>query len=162
MRHLLCVLAALALSGCVSPYQGRPLSYGEFPAAEYQALPVSGDGRIAGRAFLKTRSGATRTAAGQDVALIPATRYMEPMYQAYQQQRPIGSPDPRAKIYTRLARADAEGRFSFDRVPAGRYYLTCDVSWEVPGTNGPTRAGAFIVAPLSLRQGEVVEVELTR
>lgn len=162
MRHLVSVLAVLALVGCISPNQGRPLSYGEFPSAEYQALPVSGNGKISGRAFLKTRSGATRLAAGKDVALIPATDYMAPLYQAYREQRPIGSPDPRAKVYTRTARADANGHFSFDRLPAGRYYLTCDVTWEVSGSNGPTSVGAFVMAPLSLREGEVVEVELTR
>lgn len=162
MRHLLVALLGLALAGCISPNQGRPLSFGEFPSAEYQALAVHGNGRIDGRAFLKTRAGTLKPAAGKDVALIPATRYMAPLYKAYQEQRPLGEPDARAKIYTRTVRADAEGRFSFAQVPAGRYYLSCEVTWETTGANGPTTVGAAVMAPLTLREGEEVQVELTR
>ena len=107
MRHLFVALLGLALAGCISPNQGRPLNFGEFPSAEYQALAVHGNGRIDGRAFLKTRAGTLKPAAGKDVALIPATRYMAPLYKAYQERRPLGEPDARAKIYTRTVRADA-------------------------------------------------------
>ena len=90
MRHLFVALLGLALAGCISPNQGRPLNFGEFPSAEYQALAVHGNGRIDGRAFLKTRAGTLKPAAGKDVALIPATRYMAPLYKAYQERRPLG------------------------------------------------------------------------
>lgn len=162
MRQLVVFLAVLTLAGCISPNRGRPLDYGEFPSTEYQALATYGTAHVSGRAFAKNRAGSIKPAAGQEVSLIPATDYMKPLFQAYTEQRPITAPDPRARAYTRQVRADSNGNFSFVQVPAGRYYLTCQVNWEVSGTSGPSTVGVFVLSTLTVREGEKVEVQLTR
>lgn len=42
-------------------------------------------------------------------------------------------PDPRLLGYMRQTIANASGRFKFRNVPASEYYVTGQVTWEVPG-----------------------------
>jgi hypothetical protein len=37
--------------------------------------------------------------------------------------------------YNRQTIADAEGRFRFERIPPGEYYIVCQITWEVPNPN---------------------------
>lgn len=162
MRSIALAIALLALSGCISPNQGRPVVYDDFPLAEYQALPTSGSGRISGQVFLKTRGGQLKLGAGKDVALIPATSYTAALRKAYEESRPIVAPDPRLLAYTRHVQADSDGNFVFTQVPAGRYYLTSEVTWEAQTKFGPATQGGFILTPVTVSEGQEARVKVTR
>lgn len=162
MRQLVLLLPLLVLTGCTSSSPGKPLRYGEFPLAEYQALPSYGTGHISGRVYITTANGAIHPAAGQEVVLLPATPYMRPLYRGYTEQRPVAMPDPRVRLFSRQARADANGYFRFFQVPAGSFYLTCQVNGNVQRAEGPDTVGEFVMAPLELREGEKVQIELAR
>lgn len=46
-----------------------------FPQEEYSSLPEAGTAVVHGQAFLKTRGGDVKTAAGEEVILNPVTSY---------------------------------------------------------------------------------------
>ncbi len=106
----------------------------EFPEPQYSQLTKTGRTELAGQAFLKTRGGEVRYAAGNSVFLEPATKYAKDYYKGQGlNPYPLSAADTRAAAYSRTTTADAEGRFEFKDVPAGDYFLVTSVTWEVAG-----------------------------
>jgi len=59
--------------------------------------------------------------------------------------------------------ADAEGRFIFENVPPGRYYLTTVITWEIPSYGSYTQmTGGVVCKRIEVDNGERVDVILTR
>ena len=132
MKRLIVLLVA-GLVGCAAVPPKPPVARMPFPEKEYQALPASGSSTVRGQAFLKTRSGAVKLAAGNDVLLNPVTSYSTEWYEKnYLAGQPLEQPDPRLWNYVRKQVADGGGRFTFSNVPPGDYYVTTEVTWEAP------------------------------
>ena len=104
----------------------------EFPENQYQAFVKQGKTEVKGQAFLKTRGGEVRYAAGSDVFLEPATDYAKKYYKnQIQFTLPLTISNNKAASYTRRTKADADGRFDFSAVPSGEYFIVTNVTWEV-------------------------------
>ena len=120
----------IALVGCMH----RSYKH-EAPIDEGLSLP-SGPAlaAIAGDVRIKTRAGELRTGSDTTVYLVPATPYSTEWFQHYVVRgENIDGKDPRAFLSTRAALVDGEGHFEFQGVPAGAYYLVCNVHFERPG-----------------------------
>ena len=101
-----------------------------------------GGSRISGQGFLGTRGGNIKTCAGNEVFLIPDSPYAKFRMQVFYgglERGFLGSrrsfaqrehPDPDYVKTSRKAVCDADGRFTFSRLPAGRYYVVTTVVWE--------------------------------
>ncbi|PHY20906.1 hypothetical protein [Caulobacter sp. BP25] len=114
----------------------------EFDPATVAWSKTQGVSRIEGQAFLKTRGGSVKTCAGNEVHLVPDSPYgryrMQLLYGNLEggfvgpnltlAQR--AAVEPEFQKYVRTAVCDAEGRFSFSRLPEGRYYIIATVAWE--------------------------------
>ncbi|WP_440466911.1 hypothetical protein ACKI1H_27175 [Pseudomonas sp. YH-1] len=161
MRAVAATVVLLALAGCAGN-QVKPLEFGTFPASEYEALQKSGSSTVTGQVFLKTRGGDVKFGAGSEVVLIPATSYSATLMQAYTEDRPAGTPDPRVKQYSHRTQADGSGYFTFRNVPAGRYYVNSSVNWEAPTQFGLSHQGGFILVPVSVGDGEEARIMVTR
>ncbi|WP_428309263.1 hypothetical protein [Hydrocarboniphaga sp.] len=158
------VLAASLLSAC-APVPPAPLKRIAFPEAEYLALPRIGTGVISGQGFLRTRGGDVKTAAGSDVLLNPVTSYSLQWYEdAYQRNVLLEAYDPRLEPYLRKTIADADGRFTFDGVPAGEYFVVTRIIWEAPNayTSGLAQQGGFVAKRVAVHDDQRVEVIVTR
>jgi hypothetical protein len=165
---LLPVLVSVFLvAGCATPPSGiMPLPYSESEDAPYKK---AGTGSLKGQAFLKTRGGDIKKGAGNNVYLMPATSYGT---QRYEQIFVAGQsfsevPDKRHGGSVRTTISDAEGRFEFKGLPAGKYYAFTTVTWEVPSTNQFMRGmmetqGGLIHSPTMIKEGETTEIILTR
>lgn len=128
MRNWLIViaLAGLTMSGC-APVERMAV----FDEKEY--IPFAGDGTssIVGQAFLRAAYGEPKFAAGLSIFLTPVTSYSAEWFtREVLGHRRLTVGDPRAYRYVRRDIGDAEGRFSFNAIPAGRYYVTCEIHWE--------------------------------
>lgn len=133
-----------------------------FPEGEYLALPKTGTATVRGQAFLKTRGGDVKTAAGNRVLLNPVTSYSLEWYvRAYIQNQRIESPDPRIAAYVPIEIADGSGRFVFKNVPAGEYFVTTEVTWEAPTGYGLQTQGGLVSKRIKVNAGEEVEVIVT-
>lgn len=125
----------LALSACrsVPPPDIR------FDAGEAAFIEKPGKTVIKGEAFLPDESNDNvRYAAGEIVRLVPATSYARAhndyAFQGEKFVRAINIPrldvDPAYRAHMRTTKTDAHGRFTFENVPPGTYFLTTQIVWK--------------------------------
>ncbi|WP_036292355.1 lipoprotein [Methylosinus sp. PW1] len=135
----LCVaLAPLALSACNSAAPEM-----RFDPAEAAFIRQEGKATIEGQAFLRDQQGKTnvRYAAGEVVRLIPATAYAQARISQFYGKRkfipallmPTPTQEAEYAAYTRTTKAGATGRFTFDKVAPGRYFVTTQLTWLPKG-----------------------------
>lgn len=157
------LFALVLLAACAAGPE--PIKRMAFPESEYKALSREGSGTVRGQAFLKTRGGDVKVAAGNEVLLNPVTSYSEEWYQkSYRPNLPMEPADPRMDRYIKYTTADASGRFTFRNVPAGDYFVTTQVIWEAPvGYRGAMLPqGGVITKRVTVDEGENVEVIISR
>jgi hypothetical protein len=139
-QALMALLIAVTAAGCVSPPQPRLT---QFIEEEYTPYAGEGTASVYGEAFPRLRNGGVMRGAGCRVHLNPVTTYSTEWYErsviAGQVLTPV---DNRVRPYHRETIADGDGKFEFEKLPAGEYYLACSITWEVPldfyGTTIPT------------------------
>lgn len=156
--------AAMAPSPSGDPAHGL---LGAPPAAP--PLPPSPrSNTIEGRGYL-VRNGETRTCAGQDVRLIPASEASSAFVarafgraQGGMLRTTVWSPQPfdGASI---LTPCDPAGRFAFHDLPDGDYVLATPVSWAAPSPMGgyTEQTGGTIITPVRLAGGGMVSITAT-
>lgn len=101
--------------------------------------------------------------------LIPRTAYADEMVRSvfkggnYQPSPPdIEDIDPRFKSMTRRTVANGEGRFEFDELPNGEYYILVPVEWQVPsGMYRSERQGGLLVEKVALPRRSASEIVIT-
>lgn len=124
------LLLALALAGCAAPLEERTATYNE---AEYARYAGRGTAKIHGQAFLKTVGGDVKYGAGSTVYLYPVTSMTTEWYDKFLVQgKSLKAGDDRMMKYSRQIVADGTGNFEFEGLPAGDYYLVCNIFWGVP------------------------------
>ncbi len=165
-RKILAALVVSAvLSGCVTQQVKPTVERIAFPESEYIQLKATGSSVVRGQAFLKTRGGDVKVAAGEEVQLNPVTSYSNQWFEEhYSKQNPIALGDPRQQQYIRKKIADGSGRFEFKDVPAGEYYVVAIVTWEAPtGYQAALqKQGGLVVKRIKVSEREELEVILTR
>ena len=149
MRFAAVVVAGFLLAGCVGQTVKIDSSF-DPKAAEF--INKQGEGRIDGHAFFKKPNGYVMNAAGEVVWLIPATPYAkERMTRLYGGKKfmPANAinraetTDPKFYEYTRKTKAESTGRFSFDKVAPGDYFLATNVTWKDNENDVFSRGGAI-------------------
>lgn len=168
MKRVILTICLLLVGGCVEPVQ--LVQRIPFPVEEYRKLPKMGTGTatIQGQAFLKTRGGDVKYAAGNEIYLLPVTSYSNQWYRvSLEWPKKAINPiyDPRYKQYITTVIGDGEGRFEFKNVPAGDYYLSTTIVWQyVEGGRYPslTPTGGTIVKKISVKDNQKLKVIFTR
>ncbi|MBU1599373.1 hypothetical protein KKG61_04625 [bacterium] len=158
---LLLFVCFIASCATMAPPQ---ISRMAFPENEYQNLAKSGSAVVKGQAFLKTRGGDVKMAAGNDVILNPVTSYSNEWYEKYYiQGKPLVEPDSRVWNYVIRTVADGSGRFIFKNVPAGQYFVTTFVTWEAPTDYGGALQvqGGTVTKRITVNEGDEIEVIVT-
>ncbi len=138
MRVLVFALITAIALGCGAlkgPQQREPYQrQAVFVEEEYRLYAESGTGSISGQAFFKTAGGDVKYGAGDEIYLNPVTTYSTEWFKNHVvAERLISPSDPRALQYMRHTTADGEGRFKFEKLPAGGYYLMCRIVWQYAG-----------------------------
>lgn len=145
--------AILVLSGCVAPYTMK----NPFNEQEFSSYAYTGTASISGQAFLKTRGGEVRYAAGNRVLLIPATKFTQELDQV-DQGRPMSPPKGTSLgKYVRSTTADGSGNFAFSGLNAGYYYVECGIYWMA----GNSETGSTVRKLYQIGAGEKARVILT-
>ncbi len=153
MRGLFVVAAAaLALAGCRStPETATVATAAAFDSSEAAFIKKTGKTSIHGHAFWRDDKGGTINAAGEVIRLVPATRYARERFAAlYKGQRslpanqvPRVDVDPLYADFTRTTRAESTGRFEFDNVAPGEYFVTAQVRYRDKDSYVQLNAGSF-------------------
>lgn len=160
MRLLPIAIFALALAGCTSV--GTLTTSFDPNAAAF--INQKGKATVTGQAFLRRNDGVVVYAAGSEVTLIPQTYYSrERMVQIYGSGhfsafgKSFKNDDPQYLAYTRHTVADGEGKFTFDQVADGSYYITTTVVWMA----GYYRQGGALMALAEVKGGQPTNVIMT-
>jgi hypothetical protein len=130
----------------------------EFTEAAYLSYRAAGTASISGQAFLKTRGGEVRYAAGNIVILEPATAYSEETVVALARGNAIQAENPKIREFQKNTLADAEGRFRFEKLPAGSYFVRTYVVWEYADRWGMHPTGGWVYSRATVKDGESTSV----
>ena len=153
MRSLAIMFAAaFALGGCRSvPETANVATATAFNSAEAAFIKKAGTGSIQGHAFWRDDKGGTINAAGEIIRLVPATSYARERFAVlYKGRRSVPADqiprvdvDPQYADYTRTTRAESTGRFEFDNVAPGVYFVTAQVHYRDKDSYVQINAGSF-------------------
>ena len=151
------IVWVLGLCGCATP----PVKQVEqFNPAHFTRYDKPGTAQISGEAFLRTKGGDVKTAAGRRIYLVPLVPYTDERAKIMWERKEPEAPDPRLARYTKSTTADAQGRFSFSSLPAGSYLVYTTITWTV--SDGSETGGAALGRVLRLGEGEKKPVVVTR
>ncbi len=167
MKLVLGVCVAVLLAACVD----RQPTVAQFSVDEVAFIKKPGKGVVVGHAFLTKSTGVVVNAAGQVVRLIPATPFSRERFaQLYGKGKYVphsayprdDNPDPRYGEYSRTTKAEANGKFAFENVPPGEYFITTQVLWG--DEDALFRQGGSIYETVTLtgKETEPVQVVLSR
>jgi uncharacterized Zn-binding protein involved in type VI secretion len=164
MRIVTIVLFALTLGACATAGSRAPVAWtSTYHEPDFAWADAKGTASVSGQAFLKTRGGDVKVAAGNEVQLVPQNKMTsEYVARAVIQGEELPTPDERARRHTRRTIADAEGRFRFDGLPAGNWFVISSVYWEVPQGRAIARTGGLVHAAVNLAEGQHATVVVTR
>ena len=120
------------------------LALAQEPAFDPKAaafIHKEGKATIEGRAFLRRTDNAVENAVAQVVRLIPVTPYSEARFAQFYKgkkfmpawQIPKIEADPEYASFTRTTTSDSNGRFTFDNVAPGKYYVATQIMWRPKG-----------------------------
>lgn len=135
---LLAALLVAAVSACNTVQQ--TVAFDETQSAFARKQVGRGSGSISGYAFFHAPTGRTYTAGGDWVTLVPATAYAQERIRILYGPRHVRSrlsltavPGDAAEEYvalTRRVKADIHGKFAFEDVMPGRWFVTATVRWQ--------------------------------
>lgn len=168
MRFIVSGLAcAVLLSACNSVSDANA----RFDPAEAAFIRAEGKATIEGQAFLRDKEGHVnvRYAAGEVVRLIPATAYAQARITRFYGARkfvpalfaPNAAPDPEYAAYTRTTKAGPTGRFTFDKVGPGRYFLTTQIAWTPKGALLSEGGAVYDEVTVTGKETAAIEVVLS-
>lgn len=168
MRRAIAV--ALLLLACRPPPKpAHAMSI--FNIAELEPYRGDGTATIEGEAFTKTRGGDVKPCAGETAYLVPVTAYtQEWLEHAIIAGDRVSGVDRNMFDFFRSITTDGSGGFRFENLPDGDYYVTCEVTWEVPRVVGTglgyitvmDRTGGVVFGRGTAKAGQTTRVIVSR
>lgn len=160
------IVVLISLVGCASTPDEKPTFVKRIPfnVSEYRNLPDirSGNNTVTGQAFLRTVGGEIRTAAGYTILLVPFTSYSQQYWDVMVKGKKRLEPIPeeaRKIIFSESVSSekicDGDGRFKFENVPDGEYYLSTIIVW---GGESIAAQGGMVLRKFSVSGGESVDL----
>jgi hypothetical protein len=172
---VLAAVAAMPMAARAGDASAAGLVGAPIALSDYRWSTASGSASLSGVATLRTVAGGAHTCAGLSVALVPSGNptdaYIATAFGArdsafHDASAPLPIPPAGLRDIDRRATCDAQGRFSFNALPAGAYYVIAPALWIDAAMVGPNQApvvlGGLIMQKVSLKEGEARSIALTR
>ena len=159
----LALIGALSiLTGCAG---GAPKAYprAAFDQAEYQKYAQPGTSTVFGVVSFVPYNNPSASYKTSDVIqkvyLVPATAHEDAaVTTGYRYNYNVALADPRRAAYLRSTVANADGRFSFTKVPAGDYYIVRLAAFSVDFDS--TKRFKFGAERIAIAQGQDLDLKL--
>jgi hypothetical protein len=142
---------SITMVGCATVPPPKWSTTSDAAESEYSKYISGGTSSVSGQAFLAKRNGDVVKAAGRLVTLDPATSIGIEWWDKAGKlwiHRTLTPPSVAFNKARFTTTADADGKFRFQGLAAGKYYARTEVTWEV-GSYEPTQGGLV---------GQIVEV----
>ena len=120
-----------------------------------------GTGVIAGLGSLRAQGGFLKSAVGEEVTLVAKTPYTDEIVAATRTEDFFESylnvqKDPNYNQYRLSQTADKDGRFRFENLPAGEWYIVTRVVWYTRDETSQVHLhGGLLWGQISIVEGEV-------
>ncbi len=169
-QQLAAVIALqLLLIGCASQPIHQPIQMTRsFDDASYAQYKNQGTATLSGQAFLKTRGGDVKFAAGSVVTLDPVTEYSREWFEKAGKtwsRRNEMPPNGRFAEFRKKTVADASGHFKFSQLSAGSYYVRTECTWHTGSSNymvpNADIQGGLIFLEVNIAEGEQKDIILS-
>lgn len=156
----------VALTGCATVPEPAPLP---IDASLLEWSKARGSNTISGDAVLRTVGGDVKTCAGLGVKLLPISADTERWARfTYGPNGGLYSPPLfgarsipfEADPYVRRQTCNAQGRFSFQGLPDGQYFVIATVTWSAPTRYGLESQGGDVAKRVEVRGGQELEVTI--
>ena len=152
------IIGLLFLAGCVLR-QPVPMQT-KFDYSEHKPYAEVGENNIKGQGFLRQQGGGVVTCAGSEVMMFPATSF----FREAVQHLPDGKMpqlketlDPSFQAIIKKGQCDAQGNFSFAKLPNGAWFVFTEVNWIVANRS----QGGTLLQEVGLSNGETLQILLT-
>jgi len=146
---------ALLLSSCAILGVPRRVAFNEAEFAPYRG---AGSGSVAGQ-LVTSSGGEVHIGSGVHVTLLPVTAYTKEMVDRIIGNGEILAPsDARLHPYVRIAKTDDGGRFVFDHVPPGEYFVTGLNEWYV----GDDSQYQWACERITVGKGQKVNIQVSK
>ncbi|MBX9741189.1 MAG: carboxypeptidase regulatory-like domain-containing protein [Beijerinckiaceae bacterium] len=165
MRPFFAICTTLLISACAQ----LPPPDVAFDPKQAGFIHAEGKGTIKGHAFLTSRNGKVHMAAGETIRLIPATDYARKRFAALYphgmftpalQSRTMEM-DAAYLANTRVTKAESNGRFTFEKVAPGTYYLATQRVWTDARSQSVEGGAFYEIVTLTGRETEPVTVVMS-
>jgi hypothetical protein len=147
-----------------TPAAPSPLAF-PFNPAEVTWAQGQGTAIVEGQAFLKTRGGDVKYGAGNLVQLIPVTKQSSSWYSRRMvTDGLVTDMDPSLRALIRTTTSGGDGRFKFENLPAGPYFVVTTVTWETAsGYAGAMETqGGYVGAQVQAERDKTANLILSR
>ncbi len=165
ITHWFFLVLVTALVSCEAPTRQRQVAFNE---ADFRWAGGTGTGSVVGQGYVKMNSGKIRYVENTSMALTPVNTYTsESIQRRYINGENLTPSDARLQKYARSVPTDSRGRFAFDHLPPGEYYIGSSVDWKDVSYNADP-AGILvptyyeyaipIYARITVKNGQTVRV----
>lgn len=142
------------LAICLSLATAAVIAAPDVPFTEEAFAPYKGDGpaNLDGEAFLKTEKGEVRNCSGETVLLAPGTQYDINVLNRFAFSFEVALMWAKdAKPYWRDSICDSQGKFNFQGVPEGSWFVITQVQWKAMGYG---TQGGTVIQKVTLKPGQ--------
>jgi len=158
---VVCVFAGGIVTVIGSAARQQPVQMQtKFDYSEHQPYLQPGENGIRGQGFLRQQGGGVVTCAGSEVYLFPATSFFREMMmhlRAGKAPQIEGYIDPTFKPVIKQSQCDAQGNFSFAKLPNGNWFIVTQVAWTVASQS----QGGTLMREVAVSDNQTVQVLLT-
>lgn len=148
--------ALVAVLGCTH----RHIKKEEINEREYAAYRTRGSAKITGQVTLTLKSGTELVGSACQVRLTPVTTDSTRYIQDVVMQGDTKEWKEDADAVWWVTTASEDGRFSFEEVPSGSFYLTCPVAWR-DSVDGSAKQ-RILWAQTTVAGSDTVDVSVSR
>ena len=160
------------LIGVVAAAVSATLALAQEPGFDPKAaafIHKEGKTTIEGHAFLRRPDNTTQNAVGQTVRLIPVTPYSEARFaQFYRGKKflpareiPKLEADPEYASYTRTTTSESSGRFTFENVAPGKYYVATQIIYRPKGSFFSEGGALYDIVTVTGKEKKAIKLVLT-
>ncbi len=140
-----------------------------FDAKAAAFIHKEGKTTIEGHAFLRKPDNGVENAVGQTIRLVPVTPYSEARFARFYGGKrfisvsavPKFEADPEYASYTRTTTSDSSGRFTFENVAPGKYYVATQIVWRNKGSFFSEGGALFDTVTVPGKETKKVKLILT-
>jgi hypothetical protein len=157
-KILTAIFMTMLLTGCATPRV-------PFPESELAGVQLKGDKIVKGRVFLVDQLEEEQIGADNEVTLEPVSSYSDQWYEvAYLNNKSLKKADPRYGKYVLKVKADEQGKYTFNNVAPGNYYLSSPFFWTATTCSAEEIATKIWISKKIVIQSDdsVLEIPLTK